>query len=70
MFDKKQKQFISSAIEKILLDLNHPEIPTKNVNFSLHIYGGPVGSWAHITPNWQPENQTGKGSCLNLVDKD
>lgn len=71
MFDKKQQQLIGSAVEKILLDLNHPGIPKKNVNFSLRVYGKIAGSWAHITPSWRSGDKiTGRGSCLNLVDKD
>ena len=51
MFNTKEKQFIARELEKILLSLNHPEMPKEKVNFSLHVDGAEGWSWADIEPN-------------------
>jgi hypothetical protein len=48
----KEKQFIAGQIEKILLDLKHPEMPTEKPKFFLRIEGKEDWSWAEIKPNW------------------
>ena len=53
MFSMKEKQEIAAKIEKLLLELNHPEMPTERPNFSLHIDGEQFWSWADIEPNWK-----------------
>ena len=62
MFSKQEKQFIASEIEKILLGLQHPEMPTKRPVFSLHVNGKEAWSWANIEPNWMYGD---KGSPVN-----
>ncbi len=52
MFSLKEKQYIASRIEKILLELNHPELPRKQLEFHLHVEGREAWSWADIKPNW------------------
>lgn len=52
MFSVKEKQEISAAIEKILLDLDHPEMPKERPSFSLRVNGKEEWSWAVIVPNW------------------
>ena len=52
MFSMAQKQQIAAAVEKILLDINHPEMPKKNPKFVLHVDGEESWSWADIVPNW------------------
>jgi len=52
MFSLKEKQFIAAELEKILLSLHHPEMPTLNPSFSLHVDGKEPWSWADIKPNW------------------
>lgn len=52
MFSVKEKQHIAREIEKLLLDLNHPEMPTEKPNFTLHVDGKESWSWADIKPNW------------------
>ena len=39
MFSMKEKQFIAAQIEKLLLELNHPEMPNEKPRFSLHVDG-------------------------------
>jgi hypothetical protein len=48
----KQKQSIAAGIEKILLDLNHPEMPKERPFFKLLVGGTQAWSWADIAPNW------------------
>ena len=52
MFSVKEKQYIANAIEKILLELKHPEMPTEKPDFTLRILGKEEWSWADIKPNW------------------
>ena len=52
MFSVKEKQFISKEIEKLLLGLDHPEMPKEKPKFSLHVDGKESWSWADINPNW------------------
>lgn len=53
MFSVKEKQHIASAIEKTLLELNHPEMPKERPVFKIHIDGKEDWSWADIEPNWK-----------------
>ena len=57
MFSMKEKQHIASVIEKVLLELSHPEMPKERPSFRLHVYGKEDWSWADIEPNWTFENK-------------
>ena len=52
MFSIKEKQFIASEVEKLLLSLKHPEMPKKKPKFHLRVDGKEDWSWAEIKPNW------------------
>jgi len=52
MFSMKQKQHISAEIEKLLLSVKHPEMPTEKVRFVVHVHGAEDWSYAVIEPNW------------------
>lgn len=52
MFSVQEKRHIASLIEKTLLDLKHPEMPTEKPRFKIHIDGKESWSWADIEPNW------------------
>lgn len=52
MFSVKEKIYIAAEIEKILLNLNHPEMPKERPNFKLYVAGKKQWSWADILPNW------------------
>jgi hypothetical protein len=56
MFSLKQKQFIAAEIEKLLLSLSHPEMPTERPKFKLHVDGKEEWSFADIEPNWTYED--------------
>ena len=57
MFSVKEKQEIAAAVEKILLGVDHPEMPKEKPMFSLHVKGKEGWSWADITPNWTFEDR-------------
>ncbi len=51
MFSVRQKREISEAIQKILRDTKHPELPDGEINFLLHVDGAESWSWADIHNN-------------------
>lgn len=51
MFSKAQKMYIASEIEKLLLSINHPEMPKEKPEFHLRVNGAESWSWAEIEPN-------------------
>lgn len=61
MFSLAEKKKISAAVEKALLELNHPEMPKEKPLFKLQVFGKEAWSWANIEPNWtfNEENKPG-----------
>lgn len=65
MFSVQQKREIADAIQKILRDTNHPELPSGEISFQLYVHGAdPTWSWAVIknngrvpTPDVNPHNE-------------
>lgn len=57
MFSAEEKRKISGEIEKLLLSINHPEMPTEKPSFRLHVDGKEHWSWADIDPNWKYEDK-------------
>ena len=57
MFSMKEKQIIAAAVEKALLEINHPEMPNERPSFTLHVDGKESWSWADIEPNWKYETK-------------
>ena len=51
MFSVRQKREISDKIQKILRETNHPELPTGEIKFAIHIEGATQMSWALIENN-------------------
>lgn len=51
MFSVKQKREISDGVQKILRATGHPELPTGEIQFSLHVNGSEGWSWADIKNN-------------------
>ena len=52
MFSMQEKKYIAAEVERILLKLNHPEMPIEKPVFHLHVDGKEDWSWADIKPNW------------------
>ena len=57
MFNLSEKKRIAEAIERILLEINHPEMPDEKPSFKLHVDGKESWSWADIEPNWKYNDQ-------------
>ncbi len=51
MFSIKQKQHIAAEVEKLLLSINHPEMPTDKPDFQLLVAGKESWSFSVIKPN-------------------
>ena len=51
MFSVRQKRMISDAVQKVLRDTNHPELPIGEIKFNLHVKGAESWSWADIRNN-------------------
>lgn len=51
MFSVKQKRDIADAVQKILRSTNHPELPSTEIRFQLHVEGAESWSWADIGNN-------------------
>ena len=51
MFSVRQKRQISDAVQKILRDTGHPELPPHEIRFQLHVEGDAAWSFADIQNN-------------------
>jgi hypothetical protein len=51
MFSVQQKRDISDAVQKVLRETNHPELPESEIQFLLHVNGAESWSWADIRNN-------------------
>jgi hypothetical protein len=58
MFSIKQKREIAEAVQCILRDTNHPELPQGEIQFHLHVQGAESWSWADIKNNGSVQNPT------------
>lgn len=51
MFSVRQKRNIADAVQKILRETNHPELPEGEIQFHLRVVGAEAWSWADIRNN-------------------
>lgn len=51
MFSVNQKRQIADAVQKVLRDTHHPELPVGEIQFSLHVLGAESWSYADIRNN-------------------
>jgi arginine utilization protein RocB len=51
-----KKREIADAVEKILRNTNHPELPDGDINFKLHVEGAEDWSWVNIQNNKSVSN--------------
>lgn len=56
MCSVQQKRDIADAVQKILRDTEHPELPKGEIRFQLHVYGAAIWSWADIWNNGSVTN--------------
>lgn len=70
MFSVNQKRQIADAVQKILRDIGHPELPVGEIQFHLHVKGAESWSWADIrnngavaAPDINPWNELQASNC-------
>jgi len=51
MFSVRQKRHISEAVQKVLRETEHPELPKGEIQFELHVKGTESWSWARVRNN-------------------
>lgn len=51
MFSVQQKRDISDAVQKVLRNTGHPELPDGEIQFRLRVHGAKSSSWADIRNN-------------------
>ena len=51
MFSVRQKREIAEKVQEVLRETNHPELPTGEIQFLLHVSGATPVSWANIKTN-------------------
>ena len=51
MFSVQQKQKIADAVQRILRETGHHELPAGEISFCLHVDGAKSWSWADIRNN-------------------
>lgn len=51
MFSVRQKRDIADAVQRILRETGHPELPEGEIAFTLHVDGAQPWSWADIRNN-------------------
>lgn len=56
MFSVQQKRLIAEQVQRILRETNHPELPTGEIQFHLHVDGAGSWSWADISNNGAVKN--------------
>jgi len=56
MFSIRQKREIAGAVQRILRETDHPELPDGEIRFTLHVKGAKSWSWADIRNNGSVEN--------------
>jgi len=70
MFSVIEKKYIADSIEKILLELNHPEMPKDKLKFTLQVDGKESWSWADIEPNWIFDNKKVSINPFNEISRE
>jgi hypothetical protein len=61
MFSVNQKRQIADAVQKILRETQHPELPSGEIQFELHVKGAENWSWADIKNNESVTNPSVNG---------
>lgn len=56
MFSVRQKRAISDGVQRLLRGTGHPELPTGEIQFRLHVKGAQSWSWADICNNGDVPN--------------
>ncbi len=56
MFSIAEKREIADAVQNILRATHHPELPSGEISFTLHVNGAESWSWADIQNNGAVKN--------------
>lgn len=51
MFSVREKRLIADQVQQILRGTHHPELPSGEIKFLLHVDGAEARSWADIQNN-------------------
>jgi hypothetical protein len=51
MFSIQEKRDLANKIQELIRATNHPELPSGNIKFRIHIDGAEAWSWADIQDN-------------------
>jgi hypothetical protein len=51
MFSVEEKRQIAEKVQQVLRETNHPELPSVEIQFNLHVDGAEPWSWADIRNN-------------------
>jgi len=51
MFSTRQKREIADRVQEVLRATKHPELPSNEIQFNLHVFGEEIWSWADISNN-------------------
>lgn len=70
MFSVEEKRRIAAEIEKLLLSLNHPEMPKDKPFFHLRVDGAASWSFANIVPNWTIDGCLPEPNPWNEIARD
>jgi hypothetical protein len=68
MFSVAQKRQIAAAVQQILRETNHPELPTTEIQFTLQVRGAEEWSYAVICNNVKNPAVSGMSSKRHLID--
>jgi len=65
MFSPDMKNMIAEKVQRILQDTHHPELPSGEINFLLHVDGVERWSWANIVNNGHMDVKVPEGLVKN-----
>jgi hypothetical protein len=72
MCSVEQKRQIAAAVQKVLRDTGHPELPSGEIEFTLNVNGAESWSFANIrnngsvtNPGMNPWNETQAERCAS-----
>jgi len=69
MFSIRQKREIAQAVQEILRNTQHPELPKDEIQFTLEVKGAESWSWAIIKNNSVVTDTSNANPFNKLQDK-
>jgi hypothetical protein len=62
VFSAKERWFLAGIVEKALLELNNPCVPTEKPKFKLYVQAIDKHTWDEVQPNWIVEDRSKDGA--------